>query len=150
SALKASDGFRGYPAQYGRYQGARNATPLRPPGNTIALNPYTRPTSAVRPGEIPRGAQLLTTLRQSPGGGRDLYASPDGGVYLRKTDGWYRREAGGQWKFAAATQGSVERGGVAAARAAAQPGRPIAGAGAQGRAGRVPNAGFEAHAQDIA
>ena len=65
----------------------------------LALNPYSRPPTAVRPGEIPRGAQLLTTVRQAPGGGRDLYASPDGSVYRRKNDGWYRRQAGGQMEL---------------------------------------------------
>ena len=153
--FKPSTSFRGYPAQYGRYQGAKSPTALSPPPNTVALNPYARPPAAVRPGEVPRGAQLLTTLRQSPGGGRDLYASPDGGVYLRKTDGWYRRESGGQWKFAAPTQGTMERRQAAAARGGAQPGagnvyRPSAGAGSQARTGRVPNTGFEARPHDIA
>jgi hypothetical protein len=152
-AFKSSTSSHGYPAQYGRYQGASSPTALSPPPNTIAFNPYARPTSAVRPGEMPRGAQLLTTVRQSPGGGRDLYASPDGGVYLRKNDGWYRRETGGQWKFAAPAQGSIERSPLASR--GGQPGggqvyRPMPGAGVQGRVGRVPDAGFEARAQEIA
>jgi hypothetical protein len=110
----------------------------------------------VRAGEVPRGAQLLTTLRQSPGGGRDLYASPDGGVYQRKSDGWYRREAGGQWKFAAPAQGALAKSQVASAHGTpGQTGggnvyRPLPGVGSQGRAGRVPDSGFEARAAEIA
>jgi hypothetical protein len=153
--FKPSKSFKGYPAQYGRYQGAASAIALSPPPNTVALNPYSRPQAAVRPGEIPRGAQLLTAVRQAPGGGRDLYASPDGSVYLRKTDGWYRRESGGQWKFAAPTQGTIERGQAASARGGLQPGagkvyRPSAGAAPKPGAGRVPNTGFEARTHDIA
>jgi hypothetical protein len=126
----------------------------------VALNPYTRPQSAVRPGEVPRGAQLLTTVRQSPGGGRDLYASPDGGVYRRQNDGWYRRQAGGGWNFVAPTQGSIERSQVASARGTPQAGggnvyRPsagpnVAGGRSQGLSQRVPDTGFEARAQEVA
>jgi hypothetical protein len=83
-----------------------------------------------------------------------LYASPDGGVYLRKTDGWYRREGEGQWKFAAPTQGAVERRQMAAARGGASDGANgfrinPAGTG-PGRASRVPNSGFEARGSEIA
>jgi hypothetical protein len=152
--------FTGYPAQYGRFRGATRPAALSPPPNTVALNPYSRPQTAARPGEIPRGAQLLSTVRQSPGGGRDLYASPDGGVYLRKSDGWYRRQAGGGWNLVAPTQGSIERGQLASARGAPQAGgsninRPAAGPNvapgrSQGLGQRVPNSGFEARAQEVA
>jgi len=140
---------------YGRFLGATRPVALSPPRNTIALNPYSRPQTAARPGEIPRGAQLLTTLRQSPGGGRDLYASPDGNVYQRKNDGWYRRQANGQWNFYAPAQGTIERNQVTSARGAAQSGagnvyRPTAGSGVQARPDRVPDAGFEARAQEVA
>jgi hypothetical protein len=156
AARPAAAGFSGYPALYGRFRGATRPTALSPPPNTIALNPYSRPQSAARPGEVPHGAQLLSAVRQSPGGGRDLYASPDGGVYLRKNDGWYRRESGGQWKFAAPTQGTMERSQLAATRgtprqsSAGDVYRPAAGAGLQGRPGRVPDSGFEARASEIA
>lgn len=155
AARPAATGFTGHPALYGRFRGASRPAALPPPPNTVALNPYSRPTSAVRAGEVPRGAQLLTTLRQSPGGGRDLYASPDGSVYRRKSDGWYRRESGGQWKFAAPTRGTMEQSQRNVARGTTQPGaghvnRPVPGAGIQGRAGRVPNTGFEARASEIA
>jgi hypothetical protein len=145
---------KGYPAQYGRFQGATTPTALTPPPNTVALNPYTRPKSAVRRGEVPHGAQQLTSLRQSPGGGRDLYASPDGVVYRRQSDGWYRREPGGGWKFAAPTQGTIEHTQVAGARGAA-PGagnvlRPQVGANSQGRGSRVPDTGLQPRAQEIA
>ena len=160
AARPAATGFTGYPALYGRFRGASRPVALSPPPNTVALNPYSRPTSAVRSGEIPRGGQLLTTLRQSPGGGRDLYASPDGSVYRRKPDGWYRRESGGQWKFAAPVQGSIERSQAASARGTPQAGggnvyRPsagpnFAGGRSQGLGQRVPDRGFEARAQEVA
>src|SRR4029434_8271606 len=78
--------FSGYPALYGRFRGATRPAPLSPPASTLAINPYSRPQIAARSGDIPRGAQLLSTVRQSPGGGRDLYASPDGNIYRRKPD----------------------------------------------------------------
>ena len=109
----------GHPALYGRFKGSTRPTALALPPNTLALNPYSRPQTPARAGEIPRGAQLLTTLRQAPGGGRDLYASPDGTVYRRKDDGWYRRQPGGGWNYFAPTQGQI-----AAAR-----GAPPSGAG---------------------
>jgi hypothetical protein len=148
-------GFTGYPALYGRFLGATRPVALSPPRNAIALNPYSRPQTAVRPGEIPRGAQLLNALRQSRGGGRDLYASPDGNVYQRKNDGWYRRQANGQWSFFAPVQGAIERNQVASSRGAAQAGagnvyRPTAGSGVQARPDRVPDAGFEPRAQEVA
>jgi hypothetical protein len=151
----ATAGASGYPALYGRFRGATRPTALSPPANTLAINPYSRPSSAVPHGEVPRGAQLLSTVRQSPGGGRDLYASPDGSVYLRKSDGWYRRGAGGQWAFAAPVKGTVERNQVASApgtrRPTANDGYRISpGAGGSGRGGRVPDAGFEARAFDVA
>src|SRR5262249_31176307 len=151
-------GFSGYPALYGRFKGSSRVAALAPPPNTLALNPYSRPASSVRPGETPRGAQLLSTVRHSPGGGRDLYASPDGDIYRRKDDGWYRRESGGGWKFFATTQGQMQGDRLAAARGA-QP----SGAGAVARPGgadvgrrdtrsgaRVPNVGSEARAQQVA
>jgi hypothetical protein len=103
---------------------------------------------------------MLSAVRQSPGGGQDLYASPDGGVYRRQNDGWYSRQSGGGWKFYAPTQGTIQRNQVADARGG-QPGgaggvyRPSAspaatGARAQAIANRVPNSGQEARAQEVA
>ena len=129
------------------------------PANTLALNPYSRPQAAVRPGETPRGAQLLSTIRQAPGGGQDLYASPDGNIYRRKNDGWYRREAGGGWSFFAPTQGRVEGGRLASAQGAqasrtsgraGSAAQPIGGANRQALANRVPDTGREARAQEVA
>jgi hypothetical protein len=148
-------GFSGHPALYGRFRGTPRPAPLLPPPNTLALNPYTRPQNPARPGDVPNGAQLLSAIQRAPGGGRDLYASPDGNVYLRKKDGWYRRQPGGDWGFYAALPGSDSRGqrpaGVgpgAANRSGA--GRNVAQPGIQGRAGRVPDSGYVARAQDIA
>jgi hypothetical protein len=153
--------FTGFPAQYGRFKGASRPAELAPPANTLALNAYTRPQTPVRPGEIPRGAQLLTTIKSAPGQGRDIYASPDGNVYLRKNDGWYRRE-GGDWNFYAPTRGNIERNRAAGTGGAQQPGvgegnvyQPAANRGAaqgnlQGRGSRVPDAGYEARAQEVA
>jgi hypothetical protein len=150
--------YIGHPAMYGRFKGAAWAAELTPPANTLALNAYTRPQTPVRAGEIPRGAQLLTTVRQAPGGGRDIYASPDGNVYLRKDDGWYRRE-GSRWNYYAPTQGTVERnraagpggaqgsGGGNVYQPAVQPG---AAGNFQGRGNRVPDAGYEARAHEVA
>jgi hypothetical protein len=150
----------GYPALYGRFKGSARPGVMTPPANTLALNPYSRPSAAVRPGETPRGAQLLSAVRQAPGGGRDLYASPDGGVYRRQADGWYRRQAGGGWSFYAPTHGEIDRTRMASARGATAPGvgavyRPTPGRGvatATDRAGGVrgPNSGFEARAQEVA
>lgn len=131
----------GYPALYGRFQGSARAAALSAPANTLALNPYSRPQTPLRAGETPRGAQLLTSVRQSPGAGRDLYASLDGNIYQRKTDGWYRRQADGKWNFYAPTQGRIENGQLAAARsgqAAARPGQ-LARAGSANRIASVPN-----------
>src|SRR5262249_20251920 len=89
--------FSGYPSLYGRFKGSTRASPLSLPANTIALNPYARPQTPARAGETPHGAQLLSAVRQNPGGGRDLYASPDGNIYRRQADGWYRRQSGGNW-----------------------------------------------------
>lgn len=152
----------GYPALYGRFKGATQATALSPPASTLALNPYSRPQTPVRAGETPRGSQLLSSVRQSGGGGRDLYASPDGNVYLRKSDGWYRRQAGGNWGLIAPAQGAIQRGQVAASRgggpapaAVAGVNRiaagPIAPRGAgQGLGNRVPDAGSRLQAQEVA
>jgi hypothetical protein len=159
TALRSRD-FTGHPALYGRFSGSTRPARLALPANTIALNPYTRPKAPARAGEIPNGAQLLTTVRQAPGGGRDLYASPDGNVYRRKSDGWYRRQAGGNWSLAAPIQGKVERGQVASAK----PGQPAAAGNAvritpganapaartQPRGDRVPNVGGEARMQEVA
>ena len=153
-------GVSGYPALYGRFKGSTRPAPMAPPPNTLALNPYSRPQTSVSPGEIPRGAQLLNTVRQAPGGGRDLYASPDGSVYRRKDDGWYRRQAGGGWNYFAPTQGSIERDRLASARGAQSSGagavyRPTAGrdsasARTQARGSRVPDTGAEARAAEVA
>lgn len=149
----------GYPALYGRFQGARTAH-WTPPATTLALNPYTRPASQARAGDPPYGAQLLSTLRQSPGRGRDLYASPDGNIYQRRTDGWYRQQAGGKWSYFAPAQGQVQRGqnGLTAGaqpagaggvnRIASMPG--AAGARAWGFGSRAPNVGGEARAAEVA
>ena len=145
--------FSGHPALYGRFKGATRGE-LTLPANTLALNAYARPQAPVRPGEIPRGAQLLTTMRQAPGGGRDLYASQDGNVYQRRNDGWYRRDAGG-WKLAAPAQGSIERRQAATAGAAQQPGRgdvyrPMPTRAAAAGNFRVPDAGHQLRAQEVA
>ncbi len=151
-------GNSGFPALYGRFRGSQRPAALTPPANTLALNPYARPQVPARAGEVPRGAQLLSTVRQAPGGGRDLYASQDGNVYLRKPDGWYRKQAGGDWRFFAPTQGKVERspanaagGGVTGAARANQPTpRPNASAvGALAR-NRVPDTGNRSQAQQVA
>jgi hypothetical protein len=130
------------------------------PANTIALNPYARPPSAARPGEIPKGAQLLSKVEQTPGGGRDLYASPDGEIYRRQNDGWYRRQAGGNWQLYAPAQGTIQRAQASPARGAQTSTpyvtyRPLPGAGpagtrSQALANRVPDSGVEARAQDVA
>jgi hypothetical protein len=131
---------------------------MQPPANTLALNPYSRPKTAVSAGNIPKGAQLLSAVRQSPGGGRDLYASPDGNVYMRKNDGWYQRGAGNKWNYFSPTQGQIERarasggggagGGNAYRIAAAQNAAAARGQWAGG--GRVPNVGGETRLQDAA
>jgi hypothetical protein len=120
-ARRAEGGLGNYPTLYGRFRNGARAAALSPPANTLALNPYVRPQGAPKPGEIPRGATLLTTVRQSPGGGRDIYATQDGQVYLRKNDGWYQRQ-GGNWNYVAALQGAENRGRVGTgARAANLP-----------------------------
>jgi hypothetical protein len=153
-----SHDLSGYPALYGRFRGARNAAPLTPPAGTLALNPYSRPQTPVRSGDVPRGAQLLSSLRQSPGGGQDLYASPDGSIYRRKNDGWYRRQSTGKWDYFAPLQGNVQANqagsprGTQLAAAAASRGSPSAYAPAvrNARADRVPNVGSEARAHEVA
>ncbi|MBC8095173.1 MAG: hypothetical protein H7Y43_05125, partial [Akkermansiaceae bacterium] len=150
--------YVGHPAMYGRFKGAAQPAELTPPASTLALNAYTRPQTPVRAGEIPRGAQLLTTVRQAPGGGRDVYASPDGNVYLRKENGWYRRD-GKNWNYYAPTQGTIERNRADGTGGAQRPGggnvyQPAANRGAagnfQGRGNRVPDAGNEARAHEVA
>jgi hypothetical protein len=150
----------GYPALYGRFQGSTRPAAMTPPPNTLALNPYSRPQAVTRPGEVPRGAQLLTTVRQTSGGGRDLYASPDGNIYRRQADAWYRRQPGGGWSYFAPTQGKIERDRMASARGGQAAGaggvyRPTAGGAAaaarmQARGSRVPDTGFEARQQEVA
>ena len=139
----------GHPALYGRFQGTARAAALDVPANTLAVNPYTRPKSALRPGEVPRGAQMLSTVRQSPSRGRDLYASPDGNVYQRRNDGWYQRQAGGKWSFAAPTQGAIRQSPTAGAGNGAvyrpSPGRNTAGT----LPARVPNVGGELSTRDV-
>ncbi|HTL57748.1 MAG TPA: hypothetical protein VL361_18825 [Candidatus Limnocylindrales bacterium] len=155
----ATSGSGGYPALYGRFRGSAGASAMSPPANTLALNPYLRPKSSARSGDIPNGAQLLSAVRQAPGGGRDLYASPDGNVYRRKNDGWYRRETSGGWSFYAPTQGRIEAGQVASARGAERGSagivyRPVAQTGAAARrdagVSRVPNSGMLPRAQEVA
>jgi hypothetical protein len=146
-----------HPALYGRFLASRLPVASPTPANTLALNPYSRPQSPVRSGEVPRGAQLLSSVRQSSGGGRDLYASQDGNVYLRKTDGWYRRQAGGNWTYFASTQGKVEANPGGLARSG---GATVVGAGnritpnapaVSGMArNRVPNAGNQVQARQVA
>ncbi|HSU53521.1 MAG TPA: hypothetical protein VLT36_05645 [Candidatus Dormibacteraeota bacterium] len=160
-----------YPALYGRYSPAwtsSRTTASWPkwsaetqglPGNTLLVNPYTRPRSPVRAGEIPRGAQTLTAVSRAPGGGRDLYASPDGNVYRRANDSWYRRDAGNQWTRIAPTQGKIEGDRLAATRAAealarASGPRPVAdrdggGTRAQALANRVPDSGDRLREREI-
>jgi hypothetical protein len=93
-------------------------------------------------------------MKQAPGGGRDLYASPDGNVYQRRNDGWYRREAGGGWRFYGPVQGSMERNRAAVATGAQRTGgsdvhRPMPTRAAAGSF-RVPDAGDRVRAQEIA
>src|SRR5262249_51085279 len=143
---------------YGRFKGSTRPAAMVPPASTLALNPYLRPQTALRAGETPRGAQLLSAVRQAPGGGRDLYASPDGDIYRRKNDGWYRRSPSGNWSFFAPLQGKVEGDRVVAARdersagsanrGAAEPGKGAARRQAAGD--RVPDIGSEARAQEVA
>lgn len=156
----------GYPASYGRFKGASGAAKWSPPANTLALNPYARPTTPIRAGETPKGAQLLANVRQSSGGGRDLYASPDGNIYMRKTDGWYRRQADGKFNYFAPTKGQIQTGQLAGARnaQAARAGQLPAGGGAtriasapnlsgaraQAFGERAPNVGGEARAAEVA
>lgn len=148
----AGVGVRNYPALYGRFQGSTQPTAMMPPANTLALNPYVRPQSAVRAGEIPRGATLLTTVRQSPGGGRDLYASTDGQVYLRKTDGWYQRQPNG-WNYVAPLPGAAERNRAAAAAPSGQrPGNLSSGQNARSQvdANRLPDSGLNGRGVNVA
>lgn len=152
-------GYSGYPALYGRFSGATRPIAMAPPADTIALNPYSRPQTRTRSGEVPRGAQLLTTIQQSPGGGRDLYAAPDGNIYQRRSDGWYRSQGGGKWGFYAPAQGTLDRNQVQGARGgqgttASDVYRLNAarnmGAGTQFRGNQAPNVGAQNRAQNVA
>jgi hypothetical protein len=147
--------YSGHPALYGRVKNSA-AMPLSLPPNTLALNPYSRPESATRPGDVPRGAALLSSVRQAPGGGRDLYASPDGNVYSRRNDGWYRRDAGDKWAFFAPLQGRIDGDRLASAAGTRSAGgnayRPAPGSGARGPSRRdlLPNSGAQVRAQQVA
>lgn len=138
--LRAAANNNGFPALYGRFAGASHPAALAAPANTLAVNPYQRPKGTPRPGEAPAGAQLLSAVRRASGGGRDLYASPDGNVYRRQSNGWYRqRPGGGGWDFAAPLPGTPARG------------KPSIGDGSGPRGvARIPNTGFQPGAQDIA
>jgi hypothetical protein len=138
--------FSGYPALYGRFQGATRPAALSPPANTVALNPYNRPQSVARAGDIPRGAELLSTVRQAPSRGRDLYASPDGNIYQRRDNVWYRRQVE-RADVAGARGGQVAGGGEGYRIAAA---RNAGGGGGDFRGNRIPNAGGQARANDVA
>ena len=134
--------FTGYPSLYGRFRNSPRVAPLAPPANTLLLNPYARPTSPLRPGEPVHGAQSLMTLRNSPGQGRDLYASLDGNIYQRRDNGWYRRQAGG-WAYAAPLKGAVQNVNVPAkgpnaGNRTANTITPVAGRGAANRANDRP------------
>ncbi len=151
--------YSGYPALYGRFSGATRPAAMTPPADTLALNPYSRPQTRARAGETPHGAQLLTTVRQNPGGGRDLYALPDGNIYQRRNDGWYRSQGAGKWSFYAPARGTLDNGQVGTARGGqvADAGDVYrinaarnAGAGNQPRSNRAQNAGPQARAQDVA
>ena len=147
----ALQNYSGYPALYGRFRGATGTTPFRPPASTLALNPYSRPGTPFRPGETPQGAQLLSAVRQSPGGGRDLYASPDGNIYQRRTDGWYRQGGGGNWNYYAPVQGQIQTSdslvaGNGANRINAQ-NAAAARAQAANRVANMPNVNAQARAQ---
>jgi len=152
-------GYSGYPAVYGRFSGATRPVAMTPPADTIALNPYTRPQTGNRIGEVPRGAQLLTTVRQSSGGGRDLYASPDGNIYQRRSDGWYRSQGGGKWSYYAPARGTLDRGQVGAAGGGQGPSAADVyrlnaarntGAGTQRFGNQTPNVGAQNRARDVA
>jgi hypothetical protein len=132
---------------------------MAPPADTLALNPYSRPQSSVRPGEVPRGAQRLSELRQTPGGGRDYYASPNGSVYRRMNNNWYRREPNGGWSFYASAQARVESrkspGGNTPQLSPVSGNQPVtrSGAAAPGRnqlGNRGPDAGSAVRAQELA
>lgn len=151
--------YSGYPALYGRFSGTTRPMAMTPPVDTIALNPYTRPQTGNRIGDVPRGAQLLTSVRQSPGGGRDLYASPDGNIYQRRSDGWYRNQGGGKWSFYAPAQGTLNRGQVQGASGGQVAGAADVyrlnaarnmGAGTQRRDNQAPNVGARDRAQNVA
>ncbi len=113
---------------------------------------------------MPRGAQLLSSVRQAPGGGRDLYASPDGGVYQRRNDGWYRRQPEGRWAFYAPTQGTVDHQQLASGQGMQTPSGLAANRSGSGRAvsgtaraaapsglaaHRPPNSGVQPRAQQV-
>jgi hypothetical protein len=151
--------YSGYPALYGRFSGTTRPVAMTPPADTIALNPYTRPQSGNRIGEVPRGAQLLTTVRQSSGGGRDLYASPDGNIYQRRSDGWYRSQGGGKWSYYAPARGTLDRGQVQGASGGQGPGAADVyrlntarngPAGTRSFGNQAPNVGAQNRGQDVA
>jgi hypothetical protein len=161
AATRASQwhGYSGYPALYGRFSGATRPVAMTSPADTVAINPYSRPQTRVHTGEMPRGAQLLTTVRQSPGGGRDLYALQDGNIYQRRSDGWYRSQGGGKWNYYAPARGTLDRSQVGQTRGGQTVGAGDvyrinaarnAAAGNQMRANQAANAAAQARAQNTA
>lgn len=147
TAAKLSALQNGYPALYGRFRSTAGRTPFLPPADTIALNPYSRTQNALRPGEMPTGAQLLKNVRQSSGGGRDLYAAQDGNIYQRRTDGWYRQATGGKWDYFAPAQGArLDRGQIAVGNAVAGGGQNRAAA-QSAVAARAQARGYQGQAQ---
>src|SRR5262249_43133690 len=85
--------------------------------------------------------------------------SPDGNVYRRNDNGWYRREAGGGWSYFAATQGHIQENRPSSDRGQGVPGsgisyRPIAGANASAARKQalreIPNSGTVARRQEDA
>ena len=53
-------GISGYPALYGRFKGSARPAAMSPPPKTLALNPYSRPPTSVRPARPRAGPNCLT------------------------------------------------------------------------------------------
>jgi hypothetical protein len=84
------------------------------------------------------------------GGGRDLYASPDGNVYLRKPDGWYRQQADGKFtRYAAAQTVANTRTTPAGAGTGAQVSPNLQRPASTG-VNRGPGETYEARSRDVA